>query len=198
MNKTEIKKHLANILQLNKKEKNKLDKLEFSSLDKQKIKTKLDLNTKKSSILDSFYILHQKLEMLLAKENQKAINNKEDAIKVIEPYMSQLQTEQLLAIYVNNRREIIDAEILTKGSTLQTVLDTGPIFKGALENNAQGILIAHNHPGGSAEFSEEDILETKSIQKTGTYLNIHLIDHLIYAPGDGYASYWDLDIHKEQ
>jgi DNA repair protein RadC len=47
--------------------------------------------------------------------------------------------------------------------------------------------VAHNHPSGDPEPSEDDIIITKKLTEAGKILGIELIDHVIVAKNN-YAS----------
>jgi len=51
------------------------------------------------------------------------------------------------------------------------------------------ILVAHNHPSGQLEPSEEDRSITKRLHEAGELLGIALLDHLILSPRGGYFSF---------
>jgi DNA repair protein RadC len=51
------------------------------------------------------------------------------------------------------------------------------------------MIVAHNHPSGNVEPSEEDKQLTKRLQEVGKIIGIELIDHLIVSPNDTYYSF---------
>ena len=53
---------------------------------------------------------------------------------------------------------------------------------------ASAFVMAHNHPSGSLEPSEADIVLTKQIQMNAKVLTISLLDHLIIT-SQGYSSF---------
>jgi DNA repair protein RadC len=56
---------------------------------------------------------------------------------------------------------------------------------------ASGIVIAHNHPSGNLDASEEDLKITKKIKEAGELLDVRLIDHLILGIQDDYSSFME-------
>ncbi len=52
-----------------------------------------------------------------------------------------------------------------------------------IEANASSVILAHNHPGGTARASAEDRKVTKEIKSLLSKIEVTLLDHLIYAPG---------------
>lgn len=61
------------------------------------------------------------------------------------------------------------------------------IFKRALLCSCSAIAIAHNHPLGSSEPSNEDIRITERLIEAGKILNVTVLDHFVLGE-DGYTS----------
>ena len=49
----------------------------------------------------------------------------------------------------------------------------------ALEENAAGIILCHNHPSGRLQPSNSDIKLTAKIKEAGEFLDIKVLDHLV-------------------
>ena len=45
--------------------------------------------------------------------------------------------------------------------------------------NAAAFVLAHNHPSGDPEPSEDDVRLTRRLQRCGETLGIELLDHLV-------------------
>ena len=118
------------------------------------------------------------------------ITNSQETYKVLYPYLSDLQTEEFWAIYLNQNNRILGKGKLSSGGINQSVVDVRILFKTALEHLATGIIISHNHPSGNLKPSSEDLKITKQIAEAGKILNIQLLDHLIIAQ-NSYLSFAD-------
>lgn len=92
--------------------------------------------------------------------------------------------EQLRALYLNSRYQIIHDEIISVGSLTANVVHPREVFQPAVERGAVAVIIAHNHPSGSLEPTKADIDTTKQLQQAGKVLGIELIDHLIVTSKD--------------
>jgi len=64
------------------------------------------------------------------------------------------------------------------------------LMKKAVNKLAESIIVAHNHPSGNVQPSEQDKLITQKIKKAGELLDIQLLDHLIITQ-DAYFSFLD-------
>ena len=82
---------------------------------------------------------------------------------------------------------VVERLKISQGGVQATVVDNRLIFKRALELLASRILIAHNHPSGSAEPSKADIALTNRIRSAAELFEIQLIDHIIITANDSYS-----------
>ena len=53
------------------------------------------------------------------------------------------------------------------------------VFKDAIAHSAASVVLAHNHPSGDPEPSEDDLTITKRLIEAGKILGVEVIDHLI-------------------
>lgn len=93
--------------------------------------------------------------------------------------MGELRKEQLRALYLNSRYQVIHEELISIGSLTANIVHPREVFQPAIEYGAVAVVIAHNHPSGSAEPTGDDILATKQLSAAGKVLGIDLLDHLI-------------------
>jgi DNA repair protein RadC len=93
--------------------------------------------------------------------------------------MGDLQKEQLRGLYLNSRYQVIHEEVISVGSLTANIVHPREVFQPALEYSAVAVLVAHNHPSGNLEPSEDDIQATNQLIAAGGVLGIDLLDHLI-------------------
>lgn len=93
--------------------------------------------------------------------------------------MSTLEVERMVAIFADSRGRILSQEIVAEGGRSRLRLSLRRVFAKALLRDARRMILAHNHPSGSAEPSENDILSTRRLQAYAHSLGISLDDHLI-------------------
>lgn len=110
---------------------------------------------------------------------RKEIGKSLDAYEIFRPYLSDLNTEEFWAIFLNQKNKVIQTKQLTSGGISSSIVDVRVLYKTALEVFAVGIIVAHNHPSGNLKPSQEDLKITKQISDAGNILNIKLLDHLI-------------------
>ena len=119
-------------------------------------------------------------------ERQK-IGSSKEAFEILQPHLSDLQTEEFWVIFLNNQNKILYKNCLFRGGIGSSVADVRIIFKTAIEHFSTGIIVAHNHPAGSLKPSQQDINITNKIKEAGKLLDIELLDHLIIAQNQFYS-----------
>lgn len=87
--------------------------------------------------------------------------------------------EHFVAFYLDSRGALIAREIVSIGTLDASLVHPREVFEPALRHGAASIIVAHNHPSGSAEPSHEDEEVTRQIAEAGRMLGIRLTDHLV-------------------
>ncbi len=116
-------------------------------------------------------------------DEKAAIHSPADAAALVEYEMSALQQEHLWVINLDTRNRLINIERLYQGSLNSSTVRVGELFRGAIQKNAAGIIVVHNHPSGDPAPSPEDINLTRSVVQAGKLLDIELLDHLVIGRG---------------
>ena len=98
--------------------------------------------------------------------------------------MGKLPKEHLRGLYLNSQYRLIHDEVISIGSMTANIIHPREVFRPALEYGASAVILAHNHPSGSTEASEADIVITKQLAAAGELVGIELLDHIIVAQDD--------------
>jgi len=122
--------------------------------------------------------------------NEYRITSSTDAYQVLEPHLADLTTEQFWVMYLNRANIILGKEMMTKGGIAGTVVDKRVILKKAIEHQASGLVLAHNHPSGNLKPSQADLKLTTSLQAAAELMEMKVIDHIIITQ-TGYFSFAD-------
>ena len=85
------------------------------------------------------------------------------------------------ALFTDQQNRCISSEILFEGTVDRAVVYPRSIIKRALELDAKGIIIFHNHPGGTPKASEQDISLTRQLLEACNTLDLKLLDHFLLA-----------------
>jgi len=87
--------------------------------------------------------------------------------------------EHFIIFYLDTRNQEIQREVISVGTLNANLVHPREVFEPAVRNIAAQILIAHNHPSGNHEPSEEDIEITRRLTEAGILLGIEVMDHVI-------------------
>ena len=98
-----------------------------------------------------------------------------------------LKKEHLVGLYLDAQNGLIHTETLSVGSLNTTRTHPREILNPAIVHLAMGFILAHNHPSGSLDPSDEDIEFTRAVQRAGQIIGIELYDHLIVS-ANGFTS----------
>jgi DNA repair protein RadC len=98
--------------------------------------------------------------------------------------------EHFVIFYLDSRNQEIRREVISVGTLNTNLVHPREVFEPAVANLAAQIIIAHNHPSGDPEPSEDDLKITKQLIEAGKILGIEVLDHIIIAK-DKYLSFKD-------
>lgn len=130
-------------------------------------------------------VLRDMLSALVANERMvEPIEDLDAAGKVLQDMIGYGDEERFAAIFVDQGRREVGRHIFEGGSRTRTTLYPRLLFKMALECDATGIVIAHNHPSGNPLPSPQDRELTRRVGELGQSLEAHLLDHFIVTSQD--------------
>lgn len=93
--------------------------------------------------------------------------------------MAGLEREEFIVLFLNNQHQLLACETLFTGTINHTEVYPREIVKAALRYNAAAVILAHNHPSGTAEPSRADRLITSNLQNTLLLVDVRILDHFI-------------------
>ena len=160
----------------------KLFEDDFENLNLEKLLSIHGLGLAKASQILSSIELSRRY---LIKQNKK-ITSANDVYEELKEYHNKKQ-EYFLALYLDGANHLIQTKIITIGILNQSLVHPREVFSYAIEKRCASIIVAHNHPSGILEASNEDINVTKRLKESGKILGIELLDHLIIT-NDGFVS----------
>ena len=97
---------------------------------------------------------------------------------LIACYM-QARSEYTVVLCLDNNRRLVNTVTLHEGSQTYNTSNTHRIAEIAMANNVRHIVLAHNHPSGICEPSEEDILSAGEMRVALELVGINLVEHYI-------------------
>ncbi len=116
----------------------------------------------------------------------RSITSPEDIYREIRHYSSREQ-ESLVVVLLNGAHEAIGTFVATIGLLNKTIVHPREVFAPAISKRAAAVAIAHNHPSGNIEPSNDDKEVTFRLAEAGQILGIKLLDHLVFTEDRFYS-----------
>ena len=126
-------------------------------------------------------------EILILKESKNTIKNPSDLFGNIKKIDIDYTQENFIVIYLNTNNQVLSSEIVFKGGLNCCVIDPRTIFRKALINNSNSIIISHNHPSGNLEPSQEDKEIFNKLKEVGDVLDLKVLDSIIFNKKEYYS-----------
>lgn len=105
--------------------------------------------------------------------------NSDDASGLLYGTLRQLDHEEIWVILVNSANYPITKKRIAIGSLDSAIIDVRSVIKEALNSDASGVILAHNHPSGNPTPSAADIRQTEVLGKALKVFEIALLDHIV-------------------
>jgi len=111
-------------------------------------------------------------------EKEIYINSSEDVVKELA-HIKENKKENFVVLYLDARNKLIYKETVSIGSLNANLVHPREVFEPAVRYLAAQVILAHNHPSGDSEPSEDDLVLTKKLVESGKILGIEVADHII-------------------
>ncbi len=140
---------------------------------------------KASTLLAAFELSRRALDV--DDSSLSAISNIKEACAQLAD-IRKLQKEHFVALYLNARNQLVHKETIFIGTLNASLVHPREVFELAIQHRVASVIIAHNHPSGDPEPSQDNRKITKRLVEAGELLGIELQDHIIVAKS-GYFSF---------
>ena len=117
------------------------------------------------------------------KQNAPDFSTPQAIAEYVMEDMRFLPQEQLRAVYLSTKNQLIAVRTLTIGTINSSLAKSREVFRFAIQYNAAAVVLVHNHPSGDPAPSSDDIAVTRQIAQAGHIMEIPVLDHIII--GDG-------------
>jgi DNA repair protein RadC len=108
------------------------------------------------------------------------INSPETASAFFHSVMDNIYDKEAFVVaFLNTKNRVLDHEVVSVGTINSSIVHPREVFRNAIVNKANSVILCHNHPSGDLTPSKEDISITQRLKETGNLLGIRVLDHLI-------------------
>ena len=111
--------------------------------------------------------------VIKSKVYHASILKPEDVIEWFEFEYGVLQQECFIALYLDTKSKLIAHRVLFKGTLNESTVHPREVFKEAFLQNANSVLIAHNHPSGDCTPSQADFEVTYKMVHVAITMGVH-------------------------
>lgn len=118
------------------------------------------------------------------------IKNSADIYRRLKNHIGNLPHEEIRLLILNRRNVIVRERKLTSGTATASLFDVKVAVKHAVIDDAESVVLVHNHPSGNLRPSEPDKRITKELKTACGYMGIRLLDHVIVT-SHGFFSFAD-------
>ena len=110
----------------------------------------------------------------------EAYDSMEKLATVLYPRFLGQSKELLIAVLFDARMRLLDIFTVAEGSLNSVSLTARAVTQRAYARNAAFCVLAHNHPGGIATPSQEDVRLTRDMETALDLVGVPLIEHLVF------------------
>jgi len=97
---------------------------------------------------------------------------------------SNLPEERFWLFALDGARRIAGVFEVSHGTLMSSLVHPREVFTRAILCGSASIIVAHNHPSGSMDVSDQDREVTNRLRKAGELLGICLDDHIVIGGGE--------------
>jgi len=166
-----------NVLEVSKEILKKFPTKKLLTLDLKSLSKIKGIGTGKACLLLASFEL-TKRALAVEDNNLPIISSAKDAVAQLQELRT-AKREHLVVLYLNARNQLIHKEIISVGTLNANLVHPREVFKSAIDYLAASIIIAHNHPSGGAEPSDNDLTTTNRLKEAGKMMGIEVLDHII-------------------
>lgn len=122
--------------------------------------------------------------------DRPCICSPEEAYDVMKGELMGKVIEEFWVLLLNRKNYLLKKYQVSRGGISRTIADPRVIFKAAMTHNAASVILLHNHPSGNPSPSASDKKMTEKMVKASDFLDIPILDHIIFSDF-GYYSFAD-------
>lgn len=106
-------------------------------------------------------------------------DNPDTVANYLFDYFRDSYKEEFVVLLLDTKNRVTKTKRVSIGSLNQTLVHPREVFRFAIMENSNSIIVSHNHPSGDPSPSKEDIAITNRLIQAGKLIGINVLDHLI-------------------
>jgi len=115
--------------------------------------------------------------------NRPVLDNWDRLMEYLNAMLARERVEQFRVLFLDNRNRLVADEAQARGTVNHTPVYPREVVKRALELQATGLILVHNHPSGDPTPSSADLKMTQEVKRAAEALSLVLHDHVVIGNG---------------
>ncbi|TAL64501.1 MAG: JAB domain-containing protein [Legionella sp.] len=120
-------------------------------------------------------------------QKEICLNNSHQTHVFLKRRLRDKKYETFVALFLDNQNRVLAYEELFHGTINSASVHPRPIVERVLRLNAAAVILAHNHPSGHSDASEEDMVVTQRLRQALDLIDTRLLDHLVIGDNEVYS-----------
>ena len=138
----------------------------------------------KAAQLKAAFALAKRQNLDMEELHPYTIKDPESVAGAVRARIQDKAKEHFKLVVLNTRNKITAILDISVGTLNASLVHPREVFKDAIANNASSIILAHNHPSGDLEPSDDDLALTRRLVDAGRLMGIEVLDHIIITRND--------------
>ncbi|MBI5534852.1 MAG: DNA repair protein [Deltaproteobacteria bacterium] len=133
------------------------------------------------------------IRCLERRNRRELIRCSADIVAMLGPRLARCMHEQVWLLALDSRNGVIARRRVAEGGIHGCAVLASDVLRVAIAVGASSFVLVHNHPGGDATPSKQDLRLTERLSEAAACVGVPLVDHVIIA-GDEHRSLLDLGV----
>lgn len=115
------------------------------------------------------------------------LTNTHETYTFLKRQLRDKKNETFVALFLDSQHRILCYEELFSGTINAATVHSRPIVERVLKLNAAAVILAHNHPSGLSDASQQDLAVTSRLCDALALVDARLLDHLVIGDNEVYS-----------
>lgn len=103
--------------------------------------------------------------------------------------------EHFWVVGLDGANHVKYVDLVSLGLVNRSLVHPREVFRLAIHEGISSVILAHNHPSGSIEPSQDDVAITRQLKEAGKIVGIAVLDHVIIS-NEPDAQYYSFKEHE--
>ena len=125
--------------------------------------------------------------------NEDCQKNKQKSVtpnivyKLVKKKIGGYAKEHFIVVSLDIKSKVLGIDEISTGTLTSSLVHPRETLEAAIRRHAANFIVAHNHPSGDPEPSDEDTKVTKLLFEAGQVMGITMLDHMIIGKGNYFS-----------